>query len=103
MLGAAEVQSCWDARLTAEMATAGRAVHEELVLSDLLLDSAGGRRAGEGQGRASKTRRHRWRRSTAPMPYEMSIEVFDAGFSAECGRRRTATGWSRPILHGVVD
>jgi len=27
-----------DARLTAEMATGGRAVHEELVLPDLLLD-----------------------------------------------------------------
>lgn len=38
VLGAAQVGSCWDAQLTADMATAGRAVHEELVLDGLLAD-----------------------------------------------------------------
>lgn len=38
VLGPARVESVWDTRLTAEMAAAGRAVHEELVLGDLLVD-----------------------------------------------------------------
>lgn len=37
-LGEASVQACWDESLGAQMAAAGRAVHEELVLSDLLAD-----------------------------------------------------------------
>jgi uncharacterized protein (TIGR02679 family) len=41
-LGSAIAESCWDAQLTAEMAAAGRAVHEELVLDDLLADLARG-------------------------------------------------------------
>jgi uncharacterized protein (TIGR02679 family) len=32
------VGSCWDAQLTTEMAGAGRAVHEELLLNDLIAD-----------------------------------------------------------------
>jgi len=42
VLGATPVESCWDPRLTAEMATARRAVHEELVLAGLLADLCGG-------------------------------------------------------------
>ena len=38
MLGINRVESCWDAELTLEMEAAGRAVHEELVLDDLLAD-----------------------------------------------------------------
>ncbi|MGH9118231.1 MAG: TIGR02679 family protein [Acidimicrobiales bacterium] len=37
-LGLPSTESCWDADLTVEMASAGRAVHEELVLEDLLAD-----------------------------------------------------------------
>ncbi|MGH9242810.1 MAG: TIGR02679 family protein [Acidimicrobiales bacterium] len=42
MLGPAATDACWDAQLTAEMAIARRAVHEELVLDDLLADLARG-------------------------------------------------------------
>ncbi|MFN2607162.1 MAG: TIGR02679 family protein [Acidimicrobiales bacterium] len=38
VLSGPQVQSCWDAQLTTEMARAGRAVHEELVLDDLIAD-----------------------------------------------------------------
>jgi uncharacterized protein (TIGR02679 family) len=38
LLGSTPTQACWDAELTGEMARAGRAVHEELVLDDLLAD-----------------------------------------------------------------
>ena len=38
ILGINRVESCWDAQLTLEMEAAGRAVHEELVLDDLLAD-----------------------------------------------------------------
>jgi uncharacterized protein (TIGR02679 family) len=41
LLGELPTQSCWDSHLTAEMAAAGRAVHEELVLDDLLVDLRG--------------------------------------------------------------
>jgi uncharacterized protein (TIGR02679 family) len=37
-LNGAPVGSCWDAQLTTEMARAGRAVHEELLLNDLIAD-----------------------------------------------------------------
>jgi len=37
-LNGAPVRSCWDAQLTTEMTGAGRAVHEELLLSDLIAD-----------------------------------------------------------------
>jgi uncharacterized protein (TIGR02679 family) len=37
-LGAGRVEASWDAALTVEMAAARRAVHEELVLDDLLAD-----------------------------------------------------------------
>lgn len=37
-LGPVPTQACWDAELTEEMERAGRAVHEELVLDDLLAD-----------------------------------------------------------------
>ncbi|MGH9139402.1 MAG: DUF2399 domain-containing protein, partial [Acidimicrobiales bacterium] len=39
-LGSALTRACWDAELTEEMARARRAVHEELVLDDLLADLA---------------------------------------------------------------
>lgn len=39
-LGSAPTQACWDTELTEEMARARRAVHEELVLDDLLADLA---------------------------------------------------------------
>jgi uncharacterized protein (TIGR02679 family) len=39
-LGPAPTRACWDAELTEEMARARRAVHEELVLDDLLADLA---------------------------------------------------------------
>jgi uncharacterized protein (TIGR02679 family) len=42
MLGVNRVESCWDAQLTAEMDAAGRAVHEELLLDDMLADFSGG-------------------------------------------------------------
>ncbi|MDP9401950.1 MAG: TIGR02679 family protein [Actinomycetota bacterium] len=38
VLGGAVVDSCWEVQLTEEMAGAGRAVHEELVLDELLVD-----------------------------------------------------------------
>ena len=38
VLHGAQVGSCWDEQLTTEMARAGRAVHEELLLSDLIAD-----------------------------------------------------------------
>ena len=38
VLGAEPVPSCWDERLTSVMAAAGRAVHEEMLLDDLLAD-----------------------------------------------------------------
>lgn len=38
LLNGAPVGSCWDAQLTTEMASAGRAVHEELLLNDLIAD-----------------------------------------------------------------
>ena len=38
LLGAQPVAACWDERLTQAMATAGRAIHEELLLADLLAD-----------------------------------------------------------------
>lgn len=38
VLNGAQVGSCWDEQLTTEMARAGRAVHEELLLSDLIAD-----------------------------------------------------------------
>ena len=38
VLGPDQVASCWDDHLTPAMATAGRAVHEELLLDDLLAD-----------------------------------------------------------------
>lgn len=38
VLSGGPVRSCWDDRLTEEMAGAGRAVHEELVLNDLIAD-----------------------------------------------------------------
>lgn len=41
MLGAPATTASWDAQLTTEMATARRAVHEELVLDDLLADLTG--------------------------------------------------------------
>jgi uncharacterized protein (TIGR02679 family) len=37
-LNGAQVVSCWDAQLTTEMAGAGRAVHEELLLNDLIAE-----------------------------------------------------------------
>jgi uncharacterized protein (TIGR02679 family) len=37
-LNGAPVASCWDVELTTEMASAGRAVHEELLLNDLIAD-----------------------------------------------------------------
>lgn len=40
VLSGSPVRSCWDDRLTEEMAGAGRAVHEELVLDDLIADLA---------------------------------------------------------------
>jgi uncharacterized protein (TIGR02679 family) len=39
-LGADPVAACWDEPLTSAMAAAGRAVHEELLLDDLLADLA---------------------------------------------------------------
>jgi uncharacterized protein (TIGR02679 family) len=41
LLGDAPTESFWDARLAAEMSAAGRAVHEESVLDDLLADLCG--------------------------------------------------------------
>lgn len=41
-LGRSATEACWDSHLTVEMAAAGRAVHEELVLEDLLADLARG-------------------------------------------------------------
>lgn len=38
VLNGAPVGSCWDEQLTTEMAGAGRAVHEELLLNDLIAD-----------------------------------------------------------------
>ena len=38
MLGADPVAACWDAQLSSAMAAAGRAVHEELLLDELLAD-----------------------------------------------------------------
>ena len=38
VLNGAQVGSCWDEQLTTEMAREGRAVHEELLLSDLIVD-----------------------------------------------------------------
>jgi uncharacterized protein (TIGR02679 family) len=38
LLGADPVSACWDERLTSAMAAAGRAVHEEMLLDDLLAD-----------------------------------------------------------------
>ncbi len=38
VLHGAQVTSCWDAQLTTEMAGAGRALHEELLLNDLIAD-----------------------------------------------------------------
>jgi len=38
VLNGTPVGSCWDAQLTTEMAGAGRAVHEELLLNDLIAD-----------------------------------------------------------------
>jgi len=37
-LNGTPVGSCWDAQLTTEMAGAGRAVHEELLLNELIAD-----------------------------------------------------------------
>jgi uncharacterized protein (TIGR02679 family) len=39
-LGGPATEPCWDPRLAVEMTAAGRAVHEELVLDDLLADLA---------------------------------------------------------------
>jgi len=41
LLGGTMVESCWDPRLTVEMNSARRAIHEELVLADLLADLCG--------------------------------------------------------------
>lgn len=38
VLNGAPVESCWDPQLTTEMAGAGRAIHEELLLHDLIAD-----------------------------------------------------------------
>jgi uncharacterized protein (TIGR02679 family) len=38
VLNGAPVRSCWDEQLTPQMANAGRAVHEELLLNELLAD-----------------------------------------------------------------
>lgn len=40
-LGATPTPAVWDAALTEEMSRAGRAIHEELVLTDLLTDLQG--------------------------------------------------------------
>jgi uncharacterized protein (TIGR02679 family) len=42
LLGDGRVEASWDPSLTAEMGNADRAVHEELVLEDLLLDLSSG-------------------------------------------------------------
>lgn len=38
VLNGAQVRSCWDEQLSTDMAGAGRAIHEELLLNDLLAD-----------------------------------------------------------------
>lgn len=74
VLGPRVVTACWDEQLSAEMAAAGRAVHEELVLVDLLVDlvSALDARPGtvevEGAGGDDEAGKPRHRRRTRTRP-----------------------------------